>query len=56
MELVLVWFGLSVVTGMIAQGKNRCGVCWFFVSVFTLPLLALLLVGLASELPPDEYT
>jgi len=38
------WGTLALVNAGIAQGKNRSGLNWFFISVFLGPIATLLLV------------
>jgi hypothetical protein len=39
------WFTLSLINAGLAQSKNRSGLNWWFVSLFTGPLATLLIVG-----------
>lgn len=46
------WGTLSLINAGLAQGKNRSGFNWFFVSIFLGPFATLLL--LAQEKLPEE--
>lgn len=47
------WGALALINAGLAQGKNRSGLNWFFVSVFLGPLATFLLVACYERLPPD---
>jgi hypothetical protein len=38
------WFTLALINAGVAQGKNRSGLAWFFLSVFLGPLATFILV------------
>ena len=50
MEIVLFWFGLSLVLWVAANRRGRCGFCWF---IFSLILSPILLGLLLFALPPN---
>jgi hypothetical protein len=45
------WFTLSLINSGIAQGKNRSGLLWFFLSLFIGPLATLIIVLLPRGAP-----
>jgi len=55
MELLYLYFVLSFLVGIIASIRGRPGWRWFFIAVFTTPLVAgLLVMALPRQLPPLE--
>lgn len=52
MEFFLLWFGLAVVTGIVAGSKGRSGFGWFLLALLISGLLALILVALLPSLKP----
>lgn len=51
-EYVLGWGTLTLINAGIAQGKNRSGLNWFFISLFSGPIATFILVVL--EKLPEE--
>jgi hypothetical protein len=51
MTLILIWVGLSIAVGFLAQSKGRSGAGWFVLAILISPLLAGLL---ALLLPPNR--
>lgn len=49
-EYVLGWGTLTLINAGIAQGKNRSGLNWFFISLFLGPIATFILVFL-EKLP-----
>lgn len=49
MEIVLIWFGLSVVAGVWASNKGRSGAGYFFLSLLLSPLIGLIAAGVATK-------
>lgn len=47
------WGTLSLINAGLAQGKNRSGLNWFFISLFLGPIATLLLV-LSEKMPEEE--
>ena len=47
------WGTLALVNAGLAQGKNRSGLAWFFISVLAGPLATFCLVALFDKLPPE---
>jgi purine-cytosine permease-like protein len=45
------WFTLSLINSGIAQGKNRSGLLWFFLSLFIGPVATLIIVLLPRGAP-----
>jgi hypothetical protein len=45
MEILLLWFGAALVTGIVASSKGRSGILWFILGC-PFGLFALLLVAL----------
>ena len=44
MILVITWVLFSVIVGFYAENhRNRCGICWFAISMITSPLIGFLL-------------
>lgn len=52
MEIILLWFGLAIVTALIASSKGRNPIGWFLLAVVISGLLALILVALLPSLKP----
>lgn len=52
MTLLLFWFGVAVVTGVVASSKGRTGFGWFLLGA-CFSLLALLLVALLPSIKRD---
>jgi|EndMetStandDraft_9_1072997.scaffolds.fasta_scaffold65547_2 hypothetical protein len=51
MLLLIFWFTLAIVAGIVASSKGRNGVGWFFLSALLLsPLLGLILVACLPNL------
>ena len=50
-QYVVGWGTLALINAGLAQGKNRHGLNWFFLSIFFGPLATLIL--LFSEKKPD---
>jgi hypothetical protein len=46
------WGTLALINAGLAQGKNRSGLAWFFVSLLLGPVATLLIVAL--DRPPPE--
>ena len=46
------WGTLALINAGIAQGKNRSGLLWFFVSLLLGPVATFLLVALCDKLEP----
>ena len=47
------WGTLTLINAGLAQGKNRSGLNWFFISLFLGPVATLILVTL-EKLPEEE--
>ena len=47
------WGTLALINAGIAQGKNRSGLGWFFLSVFLGPIATFILVAFCESLPPE---
>ncbi|MBY7143976.1 hypothetical protein KFZ56_13155 [Virgibacillus sp. NKC19-3] len=47
------WGTLTLINAGLAQGKNRSGLNWFFLSLFFGPIATFILVML-EKLPPEE--
>lgn len=45
------WFALALINAGLAQGKNRSGLNWFFVSIVLGPIATFLLVAYFPKLP-----
>lgn len=46
LEIVIVWFALSVVAGIVAHSRGRSGFGYFMLSLLLSPLVGLILVAL----------
>jgi hypothetical protein len=51
-EFAVGWGTLALINAGLAQGKNRSGLVWFFVSLFLGPLATLVIVLLDKAEPP----
>jgi hypothetical protein len=49
MEIVIIWLGLSVVAGVIANNKGRSGLGFFFLSVLLSPLIGIIAALVAKQ-------
>ena len=47
------WGTLTLINAGLAQGKNRSGLNWFFISLLLGPIATFILV-LMEKLPPEE--
>jgi len=47
------WGTLTLINAGLAQGKNRSGLNWFFISLFLGPIATLILVTL-EKMPEEE--
>ncbi|USV56436.1 hypothetical protein [Aeromonas encheleia] len=47
------WGALMLINAVLAQGKNRSGLVWFFISLFLGPVTTLIL-ALVPKLPEDQ--
>ncbi len=47
------WGTLALINAGIAQGKNRSGLGWFFLSVFLGPIATFILVAFCETLPSE---
>jgi hypothetical protein len=45
----LGWGTLALINAGLAQGKNRSGLLWFFISLFIGPIATFLIVVLSKE-------
>lgn len=45
------WFSLSLINAGLAQGKNRSGLNWFFLSLLLGPIATFMLVALYPKQP-----
>ena len=55
--IFLAWFVLSIVIGGVASSSfNRSGGGWFFVALFTSPLLALVILIAVGKKPAEVIT
>ncbi|MHC4956317.1 MAG: hypothetical protein ACYTGZ_20945 [Planctomycetota bacterium] len=52
-EFVAGWGTLALVNAGLAQGKNRSGLAWFFVSLLLGPFATFALVAFFEKLPAD---
>lgn len=52
-EYALGWGTLTLINAGIAQGKNRSGLNWFFISLFLGPIATFTLV-VSEKLPEEE--
>lgn len=50
-EFAVLWGTLALVNAGLAQGKNRCGLNWFLLSILLGPLATLILVVFCEKLP-----
>jgi hypothetical protein len=50
-EYAVGWFTLALINAGLAQGKNRRGLAWWFLSLFLGPLATLLIVLLDRAEP-----
>jgi hypothetical protein len=48
-EFAVGWFTLALVNAGLAQGKNRSGLGWFFLSVFLGPIATFILVAFCEK-------
>ena len=48
------WGTLALINAGLAQGKNRSGLNWFFVSLLLGPVATFLLVAVFEKLPQPE--
>ena len=46
------WGTLALINAGLAQGKNRDGLAWFFLSLLLGPIATFLLVAFCDKLPP----
>lgn len=55
MEILLFWFGFSILVAVAASARGRSAIGWFLLSVVISPLLALLfvLVMQRKDAPPE---
>ena len=51
MHTSIGWGFLGLINAGLAQGKNRSGLAWFFVSLLLGPLATFLLVAVFDKLP-----
>jgi hypothetical protein len=49
MEIMFLWFALSMLAGWIAEQKGRSGVGFFFLSIILTPLIGLIAAAVASK-------
>jgi hypothetical protein len=55
--IILVWFVLAIVVGAAASDRfNRSGPGWFFVALFTSPLIAILFLLAVGKKPGESIT
>jgi hypothetical protein len=45
------WGTLALINGNLAQGKNKSGLLWFFLSLFLGPIATLILLCMEKEAP-----
>ncbi len=50
-EFAVLWGTLALVNAGLAQGKNRCGLNWFLLSILLGPLATFILVVFCEKLP-----
>lgn len=55
MEWVFVYFGVSIVSGIVADLKGRCGWCWFFYSLLFSPLICIIVLLFLGSVEKYEY-
>lgn len=56
MEIVLFWFGLSIIVGIAANRRDRSGAGWFFLALLISPVLAgLLMLALGPAKRAAQY-
>ena len=51
-EYFVGWGTLMLINAVLAQGKNRSGLAWFFISLFLGPI-ATFILALLKKLPED---
>ena len=51
---VLGWGSLALLIAGVAQGKNRSGLAWFFLTVLLGPIATLILVAFCDKLDEQE--
>ncbi len=49
MELVLIWFVLSILVGVFANNRGKSGILYFLLSIILSPLLSFLIVLVAGD-------
>ena len=47
------WGTLALINAGLAQGKNRSGLAWFFLSLFLGPIATFIIVAFCERLPPE---
>ncbi|MNF90997.1 hypothetical protein D3C85_1406250 [compost metagenome] len=52
-QFVVGWGTLMLINAVLAQGKNRSGLAWFFISLFLGPFTTLIL-ALVPKLPEEQ--
>ncbi|MDM5118595.1 hypothetical protein [Aeromonas hydrophila] len=52
-QFVVGWGTLMLINAVLAQGKNRSGLVWFFISLFLGPVTTLIL-ALVPKLPENQ--
>jgi hypothetical protein len=53
MEILIVWFILSVAVGTYAEKKGRSGVSWWLLAMVISPLIAFIFALIADDLRVD---
>lgn len=53
MEIVLLWFVLSIVAGVVASSKGRSGLGYFFLSLLLSPLFGLIIAAVLSPITQE---
>lgn len=48
------WGSLSLINTGLAQGKNRSGLAWFFISLLLGPIATFILVAFCNKLPGPQ--
>ena len=56
MEIIIIWFGLSVIAGVIASNKGRSGIGFFTLAMFLSPLIGILAAAIVKAAVISDHT